>query len=297
MTDRQFLIQSLQLIPHPILCLLYTSVRKTIGGITYNATFRIEWVDSMKQTPKLSGKDTICSNNKKYKVSVKKVKDAVKYVWFVNPNSAGVISDTDSVATITPDPAFSGKIQIRALAIFDPMSFMVSQMSFPVDLNIIQGPVSGFDAATDATKKVDFTNTSGNATSYVLKYGDATADYTGTTFTTLSHTYAATGNQSVTLIATIGTCSDTLVKTVNVGRIALYDEAGRVSFYPNPAAETMTVDIQQDGTSPYKIISINGQTVQSGIITSSLSVIDVSGLIPGAYLLRVGNKTVSFIKK
>jgi hypothetical protein len=70
------------------------------------------------------------------------------------------------------------------------------------------------------------------------------------------------------------------------------DSPSKVTVYPNPATETLTIDgVSQN--EPYFITSVTGKIVNSGTYTGP---IDVTNLLAGVYLLRINNQTVEFIK-
>jgi len=60
------------------------------------------------------------------------------------------------------------------------------------------------------------------------------------------------------------------------------------SIYPNPTVDYLSIsNIEED--MPYNIISLNGKTVLSGIISTDEK-INLTGLIPATYVLQLNNK-------
>lgn len=87
-------------------------------------------------------------------------------------------------------------------------------------------PVAGFSAANVCLgDPVSFTNSSTGATSYSWNFGDATTSSASNP----THTYATANTFPVTLIASNGTCTDTIIQNVTV------NNAPQVSFTTNGA--------------------------------------------------------------
>lgn len=63
----------------------------------------------------------------------------------------------------------------------------------------------------------------------------------------------------------------------------------KVSVYPNPAKNVLNIYISEPGKSiaKFEIFSISGQTMQKGSINKPATTINISGLQPGMYLLRL----------
>jgi hypothetical protein len=92
----------------------------------------------------------------------------------------------------------------------------------------------------------------------------------------------------------IGTSSSYAV--INLGLTNLYDVAS-LAIAPNPSSDafTMTVNNALIGTT-YTITDLTGRDVMSGIINATNTVIPVSGISSGAYLVTVSNG-VTYITK
>jgi hypothetical protein len=64
-----------------------------------------------------------------------------------------------------------------------------------------------------------------------------------------------------------------------------------VSVYPNPASDLITIKVNADYSgSPYTITDLPGKTLLTGRLTLENSVISISALSPGIYILKVGEK-------
>ena len=187
---------------------------------------------------------------------------------------------------------------IRAIADYAPYTNS-PLASNPVTLNVINGgPTSDFDAVTGATYKVNFTNTSVNATSYIWIFGDGLMDTTSSS-NPITHTYANIGANTVTLIAKNSSkCADTLKKIVDVGSIELVATNAYIEVFPNPVINDLQIVISGNELNiPYIITNLQGVVVSSGIIKSDSWQVNVSNLPEGMYLLQVKNKTLKFLKK
>jgi Secretion system C-terminal sorting domain len=82
---------------------------------------------------------------------------------------------------------------------------------------------------------------------------------------------------------------ETISNVVSVNR----DKAKeKLKVYPNPVSNVLIVET--DNVSDYQVINLLGQQVMRGKATQQ---IDVSALVQGAYLLRIGTEQVSFVKQ
>lgn len=69
-----------------------------------------------------------------------------------------------------------------------------------------------------------------------------------------------------------------------------------IHLYPNPAADFVEVEMNFSEYVPYQIFSTDGKPIASGTIDSNNRRIDISFLTSNVYLLRLGNRTVKFLK-
>jgi hypothetical protein len=81
---------------------------------------------------------------------------------------------------------------------------------------------------------------------------------------------------------------ETLSKVVSVNK-----DKGKekLKIYPNPVSNVLIVET--DNVSDYQVINLLGQQVMRG---KAAQQIDVSALVQGAYLLKVGTEQVRFVK-
>ena len=72
-----------------------------------------------------------------------------------------------------------------------------------------------------------------------------------------------------------------------------------VSLYPNPSTGLYTLEIQ-DLKDPmeFTVIDIRGKIIYTGIINSSSSLLDLTSVVPGMYVLQIeGESPIRLIKK
>lgn len=128
------------------------------------------------------------------------------------------------------------------------------------------------------------------ADSWSWNFGD------GNTSTTQSpsHTYAASGAYTVTLIVTSCGSADTTTQQVSVILTSLKDELldEALNVYPNPSTGVFNVELTLDKVSPVAVSVFNlvGQKVQSvnlGNVVNVNEQISLAGKEKGIYLLQV----------
>jgi len=79
-----------------------------------------------------------------------------------------------------------------------------------------------------------------------------------------------------------------------------YSQPG-IKFYPNPAADIMTIDLSRSNTASLKIFDITGRTILSSKLTNASSKIDISSITKGYYIMVVDDGikplTSKFVKE
>jgi hypothetical protein len=68
-------------------------------------------------------------------------------------------------------------------------------------------------------------------------------------------------------------------------------------IYPNPFTSNITIVQSGSNTTPYRIINIFGQEMKRGVLTDQKTIINLSGLSPGMYLMQTKERLYKMIKK
>ena len=150
-------------------------------------------------------------------------------------------------------------------------------------------PVAAFNVSSSFGLSAAFNNTSSGANSYLWNFGD------GTTSTDVSptHIYSAGGTYVITLTA-YGDC-DTVTTTQTFLAIALSNEeteAGSISLYPNPAVENVQISFAgvSGGETEIVVLDMSAKvlrTANTNVSSGSVYTLDVNGLVPGVYMVRI----------
>ena len=150
-------------------------------------------------------------------------------------------------------------------------------------------PVAAFNVSSSFGLSAAFNNTSSGANSYLWNFGD------GTTSTDVSptHIYSAGGTYVITLTA-YGDC-DTVTTTQTFLAIALSNEeteAGSISLYPNPAVENVQISFAgvSGGETEIVVLDMSAKvlrTANTNVSAGSVYTLDVNGLVPGVYMVRI----------
>lgn len=115
---------------------------------------------------------------------------------------------------------------------------------------------------------------------------------------------AGVGTETITYSYTDGTttCSNTATNTINVEEcLGLNDnEINTVSVYPNPTDGKLTLS-NLVGNTAFKVVSVSGQVVLSGVASTTANSIDLSSFENGIYVLQLsqeqGLQTIRIVKK
>lgn len=80
--------------------------------------------------------------------------------------------------------------------------------------------------------------------------------------------------------------------SINEGNL----EEKKISLYPNPTKDLVTIEYDSDEPEQYYIYSIIGALVLKGTIWSDKEVIDVSNFPQEIYILKIGDQTMKLVK-
>jgi polyhydroxybutyrate depolymerase len=69
-----------------------------------------------------------------------------------------------------------------------------------------------------------------------------------------------------------------------------------VSVFPNPANDAMTIVWPGVETADYTVSSLTGQLVQKGSLSTGKNEIDLTSVVPGMYMMTIGQQVIKFVK-
>ncbi len=114
---------------------------------------------------------------------------------------------------------------------------------------------------------------------------------------------AGLGSETITYSFTdANNCSNTATNTINVEECLGLNEndIATVSVYPNPTDGKLTLS-NVIGNTSFKVVSVSGQVVLSGVVSNTANTIDISSFENGIYVLQLtqeqGLQTIRIIKK
>lgn len=111
----------------------------------------------------------------------------------------------------------------------------------------------------------------------------------------------ADNKKDFSIIDTQGNCvngvsSISFIKTESTDIISANQEEKNINLYPNPVSSTLTISGIKSGQRIY-VLSASGAELINLNSEEGTTTINVSSLVQGVYLLRIGNTTTKFIKK
>lgn len=84
-----------------------------------------------------------------------------------------------------------------------------------------------------------------------------------------------------------------LINTTSVADVNL---TKTVSVFPNPANDAMTIVWPGVETADYTVSSLTGQLVQKGSLSTGKNEIDLTSVVPGMYMMTIGQQVIKFVK-
>lgn len=147
-------------------------------------------------------------------------------------------------------------------------------------------PKARFTYSISNGNQVSFTNNSVNATNFNWDFGDGETSADNNPI----YTYLAAGTYTTRLIANKCDISDTTFQTFDITVLSELNENSqfeKIIIYPNPVATVLKLKQELSDKITYKIVSIAGQEMQTGIIDNSEKKINVSSLPEGMYFLQL----------
>ncbi|HNW98811.1 MAG TPA: M4 family metallopeptidase, partial [Bacteroidales bacterium] len=167
-----------------------------------------------------------------------------------------------------------------------------STPSDSVEVEVVNNPPIASFTNTANFLNVSFTNASTNSDSSYWNFGDgATSQLVNPT-----HTYAASGTYTVTLITENVCGTDTFTVSITVEGNGISENSSNSGFviYPNPSNGTFIIDaLNFNSTINYSVYDLLGNIIKSGIINNSKTIIDLEGTPKGIYFIRLSNETIN----
>ena len=144
---------------------------------------------------------------------------------------------------------------------------------------------------------VNFTDTSSGAISWFWDFGDGTTS----NLQSPTHTYATTGNYTVSLyVENLNKSWDEINRSISLSTMGLADNTNSLfKLYPNPSQNSVTISLSNSSSEiKYQIIDYSGKIVRENLIQNSKEfTIDISDLAKGLYFIKLKNDENNAIGK
>jgi len=153
-------------------------------------------------------------------------------------------------------------------------------------LEVLYNTIAGFDFTTD-NNKVNFSNTSYAATTYLWDFGDESATDNSES---PQHTYAYEAmDYTVTLTASNNCSSNDSTKIINIviTGLDLKNPNNDLKLYPIPASRQITIESNLiKDNSIFTIYTNEGKAVLNGTLAKGSKTINISKLNKGVYFIK-----------
>lgn len=241
------------------------------------------WHIQSFQTPTVAGATTICvGTTATYEIPFQ---EGSKYCWEVENGT--VTSENDNSITVTWDvPNVVGIVTVTETNYYD-----LSGLSSTLEVTVADYPTASFSYDIN-DQEVIFTNTSTGGENWHWDFGNnLTSDE--------EHPVRLfePGSYDITLTVTNAAgCENTFTTTIVIEPNAtkgLSDPEFALLISPNPISSTLNLSFQSDEnvTATLDLISIHGKTIQRIeqpiFMGENKWSLDVAGILPGVYLLRL----------
>jgi PKD repeat protein len=238
-------------------------------------------------------------------ISVNSVNQNLNTPYYID-NSNGTTYQYDGRTTvislkqaITPGQTYHFKIAIADAGdgIYDS-GVLIKAGSFNGNAQI---PVAAFTATETANLTVNFTNTSVNSNIYGWDFGDGNTS----TLPNPTHTYAAPGQYTVTLLSSNVCYSDTATFVINVGTNGINTMNAENSLLVVPTANNGVYNLLFNASAnekvEVKVFNVNGQVVIDNAYTNAIGQnshsIDLSAYANGLYTIQLNTPKQVFTSR
>ncbi len=214
--------------------------------------------------------------------------DGVSYSWSVPGATPSTSTDVNPyfsfpstgsytvTLTVTNTAGTDSDVQNVNIVVSNPTTASVSASATTIDLAL-------------GNNNVTFTNSSTNADGYFWDFGNGQTSTDANPWAT----YNQEGTYNVMCVAINGVCqNDTAWTTIEVINSVGIDELNTnlVSIYPNPTNEVLNVKLNNETSSGTILIyDTRGRLVISKTINQTNTIIDVTDLVNGYYVIEVKN--------
>jgi len=209
--------------------------------------------------------------------------NATSYIWdFGNGTTS---SDANPTAYFSVDGNYL--ISLTAMA-----GGVIDQITQTVQVNVVQKPIADFITTSPAylpNATIYFTNNSSNANTVNWNFGDGTTSTDNNPW----HNYMTEGTYNVTLTASNGICTDSILNTIvevidNVSTGSTVNVTS-IKVYPNPTKGDFTIQFGENSTTAQIIVTdYSGKVIHKKSIKSVNTVnLSLANYSKGVYFVHV----------
>jgi hypothetical protein len=209
--------------------------------------------------------------------------DGDKYTWNTGANTRDVEVETTGIYTVTVE---SGSMECTSL---------------PVEIIVHPSPIAAFTISAEHEGNgylASFSNESTDASTWQWDFGDGQFSDEENP----SHSYASNGEYIITLTSTSSQgCDSRESKSFGPVTGAEFSLDRVVKLYPNPVIDGKVI-ISHSGVAEaldVEIFNSQGKSLHHTTLGQNTGegVLNLSGLVPGVYLIRVKSSDATFVRK
>ncbi|MFZ4402119.1 MAG: T9SS type A sorting domain-containing protein, partial [Bacteroidales bacterium] len=262
----------------------------------------------------ISGTSSVLAGQTNVVYSVPAIPNATSYIWTYSGTGIAITVSTNNIDAMFAANATSGNLSVKGVNSCG--NGVISSLYITVN-PVVPNCSAQFNMQADTIPHVYYVvnNASGVAPlHFYWSWGDGTHD----TIALPNHTYSSAGNYNICLKVTdannctITYCDSSFLQKSGNTMISVsvlpgtflgidsHTLSGKISLFPNPATDILSIDLRQLSmlqNTTIAIYDIQGKLLLQQLLTQALTELNISSFAKGMYVVKVKNNEQSLVSK